>query len=65
MIERVNKVLRKAWLGGFMTKSNFAREFANEIAIAASLGLITTKVGKDQFDRTWRITRKGLDHLGD
>lgn len=65
MIDRVNVVLRKAWLGGFMTKSNFAREFANEVAIAASLGLITTKIGRESFDRTWRITRKGLDHLGE
>ena len=65
MIARVNLVLRRAWLEGFRTKSNFAREFADEVAIAASLGLITTKIGKDSFDKTWHITRKGLDHLGE
>lgn len=65
MIDRVNTVLRKAWLNQFMTKSNFAREFANEVAICASLGLITTKIGKDKFDKTWRITRKGMDYLGE
>lgn len=65
MIARVNAVLKKAWLEGFRTKSNFAREFADEVAIAASLGLITTKIGKDHFDKTWHITRKGLDHLGE
>jgi hypothetical protein len=65
MILRVNAVLKRAWLVGFRTKSNFAREFADEVAIAASLGLISTKIGKDQFDKTWHITRKGLDYIGE
>lgn len=65
MLSRVQSVLRKAWLQGFRTKSNFAREFADEVAVAASLGLISTKIGKDRFDKTWHITRKGLDYLGE
>lgn len=63
MYNRVTVVLRRAWLSGFRTKSNFAREYADEVAIAASLGLISTKIGKDQFDKTWRITRKGMDYV--
>lgn len=65
MIVKVDTVLRRAWLQGFRTKSNFAREFADEVAVAASLGLISTKIGKDKFDRTWHITRKGLDYIGE
>lgn len=65
MIERVNTVLKRAWLFGFRTKSNFAREYADEVAIAASLSFITTKIGKEHFDKTWHITRKGLDYLGE
>jgi hypothetical protein len=65
MIDRVNSVIQKAWLQGFRTKSNFARLYADEVAIAASLGLISTKIGKEKFDKTWHITRKGLDYIGE
>lgn len=65
MVVKVDVVLKKAWLQGFRTKSNFAREYADEVAVAASLGLISTKIGKDKFDRTWHITRKGLDFIGE
>lgn len=65
MISRIDLVLRRAWLQGFRTKSNFAREYADEVAIAASLSLISTKIGKDKFDKTWHITRKGLDYIGE
>lgn len=63
MYNQVAIVLRQAWLHGFRTKSNFARDHADEVAIAASLGLISTTIGKNLFDRTWRITRKGMDYL--
>lgn len=59
----IDNVLRKAWLQGFRTKSDFARQFANEVAIAASLGLISTKIGSERFDKAWHITRKGLGFL--
>lgn len=65
MYNNITVVLKRAWLIGFRTKSNFAREFADEVAIAASLGLISTKIGKEQFDKTWHITRKGMDYLGE
>jgi hypothetical protein len=29
------------------------------------LGLITTKIGNQRFDRSWHITRKGLTFLGE
>lgn len=59
----IDNVLRKAWLQGFRTKSDFARQYANEVAIAASLGLISTKIGQERFDKSWHITRKGLGFL--
>lgn len=65
MIDRVNSVIERAWLQGFRTKSNFARLYADEVAIAASLGFISTKIGKEKFDKTWHITRKGLDYIGE
>lgn len=61
----IDPVLRRAWLQGFRTKSDFARLHADEVAIAASLGLITTKIGAHRFDRNWHITRKGLTFLGE
>lgn len=65
MVESVCAVVRKAWLQPFRTKSNYAREYGNEVAVAASLGLITVRIGKDSYDRMWRVTRKGLDYIGE
>jgi hypothetical protein len=65
MNKSIDPVLRKAWLHGFRTKSDFARLHADEVAIAASLGLITTKIGSQRFDRNWHITRKGMGYLGE
>ena len=59
-------VLARAWRGGgISTKSNFAREYADQIAVAASLGLITSQVSLDVFARAWFITPKGMDLLWD
>jgi hypothetical protein len=63
MTTNIDTVLRKAWLQGFRTKSDFARHYANEVAIAASLGLISTKIGKERFDKSWHVTRRGLSFL--
>jgi hypothetical protein len=65
MYNKVSLVVRRAWLQPFRTKSDYARTYADEVAIAASLGLISTKIGKDSFDRLWRVTRKGMDFLGE
>jgi hypothetical protein len=59
----IDTILRRAWLQGFRTKSDFARIYANEVAVAASLGLISTKIGSERFDKSWHITRKGLGYL--
>jgi hypothetical protein len=42
--------------------SNFARQFAGEIAALASISLITTRqfAQPDDFGRTWYPTSRGL-----
>jgi hypothetical protein len=46
-------------------KSDLARAEADVVAIAASLCLITTKIGTQRFARAWRITTKGLAWLNE
>lgn len=45
------------------TKSDFSRFEADTIAMAASLGLITTRITGDVFGREWRVTARGLTML--
>lgn len=56
------EIVRIAYLdGGFTTKSDVARAYATEVALAASLGLITTVLpGETAFTNKWRVTPKGL-----
>lgn len=57
------QVLMRAHNNPFTTKSDFARAYANFIALAACDGNITTKVGQFVPTATWRITEKGLRYL--
>lgn len=57
------EVLSRAWHSPFTTKSDFAREYANLIAMAASDGFITTRLATGLYGRTWQITPRGLQHL--
>lgn len=56
-------LLMAAWRGRILVSSNMAREYAAEIAMAASLGLITSRIKPGIFTRQWHITRKGLEWL--
>lgn len=58
-------ILRLAWTQGFSIQSNFARENAADVAIAASLGLITTKLKGNTFGTRWLITKQGLGVLNE
>ena len=40
-----------------------AREFATEIAMAASMGFLTTEQSPNSFSNRWLITIKGLEYL--
>lgn len=61
--QRLIDVVNKAYLEGFTTSSNFARENAVFVAQAASLYYITTRRPDDFFDNTWRVTSLGLGYL--
>src|ERR1035437_5834507 len=53
-------LLDYAWQEGFTVQSRYARaEHPELVAMAASLQLITTRVNRDVFSRTWQITAKG------
>lgn len=58
-----NEILYKAYLQGIHLQSNVARQFDQEIASMASLGLITTKEAPHTYGRIWRITEEGLGLL--
>ena len=49
----------------FTTKSEFSRYAANEIALAASEGLISTRLDDGVFTNRWMVTQDGLQFLED
>lgn len=56
------KLLTKAWEDGITTSSNYARQNAPQIALAASAGWISnvTLDGK-RFTNRWNITAQGVN----
>jgi len=56
-------VLEMAHTKSFTTKSDFARDNADFVAMAASEGYITTRIAAGYYGRTWQITLEGLEHL--
>lgn len=56
-------VLDKAWKEPFKLRSNFARTYADVVAMAASDGFITTKIAEGFYGTRWIITPAGLSHL--
>lgn len=61
--DNLGLVLLEAFLAPFKIQSDFAREFAQEVACLACLGYISTQEGPQQFGRKWRITGVGLEKL--
>ncbi len=47
----------------FTTRSNFARNAAEIIAICACEGLISTKLNEEQFGNLWLVTAEGLEYM--
>ena len=62
-VKRVHIVVTLARTKPFTTKSDFARMAANEVAIAASEGFITTRVNDEAFSNVWIITQAGLEFV--
>lgn len=60
---KLTEVLQLAYDKGFTTSSVVAREHAAHIAMAASMGLISTQINEDTYGNRWRITVSGLKYL--
>jgi hypothetical protein len=58
-------VVSRAYEDGFATSSNFAREKASEIAMAASMGFLTTRIATNVYGRIWRPTINGMRFLNE
>ena len=56
-------VLAEAHFKGFTTKSTFARKYADEIAMLACSGMISTHVGASAWSNLWKISAEGLSFL--
>lgn len=59
----LTSILARARNAPFRTKSDFARENANLIAMAASDGFITTRIATGLYGRDWLITAAGIQRL--
>lgn len=63
MKANITEVLERSWTRPFKTKSNFARQNADIVAMAASDGFITTRIAAGFHGREWLITPLGLSHF--
>lgn len=61
--DNLRLVLLEAFLSPFKLQSDFAREYAQEVACLACISFISTQEGPGQFGRKWRITGTGLEKL--
>ena len=59
----LKQVLHTVWTCQVTTKSDFAREHADFVAMAASMGLISTRIMEEVYGRQWQITSRGLAAL--
>lgn len=57
---RLFTVVLEAYKRSFSVQSDYARAEAELVAMAASLGLISTKVHNNVYSRDWRPTARGL-----
>lgn len=59
-MDRLKHLLHQVYIKPMAIQSNAARRDAALVAMAASMGLITTQIGQHEFGREWRVTNKGL-----
>jgi len=62
-LSTIYETLYRTFKEPFSVSSNFSRYRSQEIGALASLGLITTKVGRKEYGRLWRITEEGIETL--
>lgn len=58
-------MLNRVWRDSVRVKGDYARANAEIVGMAASLQMITTKVGANKFAAAWHITPKGLNWLNE
>lgn len=58
--DRLKHLLHQVYIKPMAIQSNVARRDAALVAMAASMGLITTQISSNEFGRDWRITNRGL-----
>lgn len=58
--DRVKALLQQVYTRPLAIQGNTARTDADIVAMAASMGLITSQISPNEFGRDWRITGKGL-----
>lgn len=68
VIERELRLLhlcQRVWTYAVTTKSDLARDYADEVAEGASRGFLTTLVafGSDVYGRLWKVTEAGVAFL--
>ena len=61
--QQLFQIVLEAYKRSFSVQSDYARASAELVGMAASLGLISTKVHNNIFSRDWRPTSKGLHWL--
>jgi hypothetical protein len=60
LMDRLHTLLQSIYIKPLAIQSNTARRDADVVAMAASMGLITTEITPHTFGRDWRVTSKGL-----
>lgn len=63
--EKIAYVIYTCWTKTVTVKSDFAREYAPEIAACASEGYITTRVFPEVYIQQWVVTPEGLERYQD
>lgn len=61
--QQLFQIVLEAYKRSFSVQSDYARANAELVGMAASLGLVSTKVHNNVFSRDWRPTSKGLHWL--
>lgn len=57
------EVVHEAYLNSFRLGSDFARRHKQQVAAAASLGLISTLEAPMVYGHSWRVTGVGLQFI--
>ena len=57
------EVLAKSHFEGFTTKCDYARDYADVVAMLACVGFISTQIQGHQWSNLWKITAEGLAFL--